>query len=134
MKIKESYEDYLKVIYLISKRNKKGWVKNSEISQSLCIKPSSVSGMLRNLKEREYIIWKPRNAIRLTIKGKKIATQIIQNSETLKDFFVKVLKVNDKELIKKLCCDIEHHITSEVCTALNNLVNQYNIENLETIV
>lgn len=39
-KIHESHEDYLKAIFLIAKRNKGGWVSNSEISQFLEIKPS----------------------------------------------------------------------------------------------
>jgi len=50
-KIHESYEDYLKAIFLISKRNKGGWVSNSEISHFLDIKPPSVTSMLYKLKK-----------------------------------------------------------------------------------
>ena len=44
--IHESYEDYLKAIYLVSKGNKGGWTSNSEISNFLNVKPSSVTNML----------------------------------------------------------------------------------------
>ena len=120
--LNESYEDYLKAIYLISKGNKGGWVSNSEISNFLSIKPASVSGMLHKLKNNGFITWKPRYSIRLTQKGKNIAKQMIKNSKKLREFFTGILKLNDKELIDKLCCGIEHHITPEVTKALDNLL------------
>ena len=121
--LNESYEDYLKAIYLISKENKGGWVSNSEISNFLNIKPASVSGMLHKLKNNGFITWKPRYSIRLNQTGKNIAKQLIKNSNKLREFFTGILKLNDKELIDKLCCGIEHHITPEVTKALDNLLN-----------
>ena len=120
--LNESYEDYIKAIYLISKNNKGGWVSNSEISNFLNIKPASVSGMLHKLKNNGFIIWKPRNSIRLKQKGKEVAKQLIKNSNKLREFFIGILKLNDKDLIDKLCCGIEHHITPEVTKALDNLL------------
>ena len=121
--LNESYEDYLKAIYLISKGNKGGWVSNSEISNLLKVKPSSVTNMLYKLKNNGFITWKPRCSIRLKPKGKDIAKQLIKNSSKLREFFTGILKLNDKELIDKLCCGIEHHITPEVTKALENLLN-----------
>ena len=120
----ESYEDYLKAIYLISKKKKGGWVYNSEISDLLCLQPASVSGMLHKLKSNDLIIWKPRSSIRLTQEGKRIAEQTVKKSKKLREFFIKVLRIDDKELIDKLCCGIEHHITNEVVRALDNVLAQ----------
>ena len=47
----ETYEDYLKAIYIISKSNKGGWVSNSEIASFLNVKPSSVTDMLYKLNQ-----------------------------------------------------------------------------------
>ena len=120
-KIKASYEDYLKAIFLISKDNKGGWVSNSEISVFLNVKPPSVTNMLYNLKAKGFINWKPRKSLRLTQNGKNIAKQVIKNYKKLRKFFLETLKLNNKELIDKLCCGIEHHITPEVVKALDNL-------------
>ena len=120
-KIKESYEDYLKAIFLISKNNKGGWVSNSEISDFLNVKPPSVTNMLYKLEANGFIDWKPRKSLRLNQKGKNIAKQVIQNYKKLREFFLETLKLNNKELIDKLCCGIEHHITPEVVKALDNL-------------
>ncbi len=118
--INESYEDYLKTIYIISKRNRGGWVSNSEISNFLQVKPPSVTDMLHKLSENGLINWKPRNSIRLTETGKKIAKDIFKRYNLIKKFFINVLKLKDTCKLEDLCCKIEHHITSEVSNALEN--------------
>jgi len=120
--IHESYEDYLKAIFLISKNNKGGWVTNLEISNFLNVKPSSVTNMLYNLKSNQLIDWRPRKAIRLTKKGKKVALIIIKNYNSLVNFFSNVLKLKNKNLVQKLSCEIEHHINPEISNALENLI------------
>lgn len=124
-KIHESYEDYLKAIYLISKEDKGGWVTNSKISNYLKVKPSSVTNMLYKLKENGLIDWKPRKSIRLTKKGKGVALNIVKNYKCLFDFFVYVLKLKNKSLVQKSCCKIEHYMTPEVSNALEDLILEF---------
>ena len=117
----ESYENYLKTIYFISKRKKGGWVSNTEISDFLKVKPSSVTNMLYKLRELKLINWVPRKSLRLTSKGKFIAQEIIANYICLRNFFINILNLKDDSRLKHMCCEIEHHITPEVTEALNNL-------------
>ena len=117
----ESYENYLKTIYLISKKKKGGWVSNSEISDFLQIKPPSVTNMLYKLRELKLIYWEPRQSLRLTSKGKCIAQEIIANYNCLRNFFINILNLKDDSRLNHMCCEIEHHITPEVTEALNNL-------------
>jgi len=124
--IHESYEDYLKAIFLISKNNKGGWISNSEISNFLNVKPSSVTNMLYNLKANEFIDWRPRKSIRITKKGKEIALEIIKNYNSLFNFFSRVLNLKNETLIQKLSCEIEHHINPEISNALENLILESN--------
>ncbi|MHA1291909.1 MAG: metal-dependent transcriptional regulator [Promethearchaeota archaeon] len=121
-KIHESYEDYIKAIYLISKENKGGWVSNSKISNFLKVSPSSVTSMLYKLKAEKLIDWKPRKSLRLTKKGKEIALNIIESYNRLFNFFSDVLNLKNQSLIHDLCCKIEHYITPEVSKALKNLI------------
>ncbi len=123
--IHESYEDYLKAIYLISKNNKGGWTSNSEISNFLKVKPPSVTNMLYNLNEKGLITWKPRKALRLTKKGKEIALDIVKYYNCLTKFFIQVLKLKNKSIVHKLSCEIEHHLNPEVSIALENLLLEY---------
>lgn len=121
----ESHENYLKAIYLISKKKKGGWVSNSEIADFLNVKPSSVTDMLYKLKGKSYIHWKPRKSIRLSDKGKRIAKSIVRKNQELKKFFKNVLDIKDETILDELCCKIEHHITPEVRIALENLNLNY---------
>lgn len=121
-KIQESYENYLKAIYLISRKKKGGWVSNSEISNFLGVKPSSVTNMLYNLKEHNFIDWNPRKPFRLTPEGKNTAILTIDKYNQLKKFFIKILKIKNNSKLDEICCKIEHHITPEVLNALHDLI------------
>jgi len=124
-KIPESYQRYLDEIYNISKQKKGGWVSNKELAENLNVKPASVTGMLKKLKESKLIKWETRKSIRLTEKGKKIALQLNETHSLLRDFFEKVLKIKDDALIEKLACEIEHHITHDVQHSLKNFLDTY---------
>ncbi len=120
-KFPESHKDYLKAIFLISKTHKGGWVSNRDISEFLKIKPPSVSNMLYKLKENGLINWEPRKSIRLTLEGKKLAQDTVNNYSRLYDFFKNTLKINNKEVVQELCCKMEHLLTPEVNNALESL-------------
>lgn len=120
--MKETIEDYVKAIYIISKRNKGGWVSNSELAEFLEVKPSSVSSMLHKLKEQGLIQWKPRSSIRLQEKGKNIAKQVLRNYEHFYKFCVDILEIDDNKTIKDLCCKVEHHLSSEISNKIHELI------------
>jgi DtxR family Mn-dependent transcriptional regulator len=124
IEIRESYKDYLKVIYLISKNKKGGWVSNLEISKFLKVKPASVTQMLYKLRDNDLIDWKPRKLLRLTSTGKDIALKTINNNCVLKEFFVNILKITDLDAVDKICCKIEHHINTDISKALKELISE----------
>lgn len=123
--IPESYQRYLDIIYDISKKKKGGWVTNKEIAENLQVEPASVSGMLEKLKKTQLINWEPRKSIRLTEKGKKIALQLEETHSLLRTFFKEILKIEDEELVEKISCEIEHHITQEVKDSFHNFILKY---------
>ncbi|MBN1803050.1 MAG: metal-dependent transcriptional regulator [Candidatus Lokiarchaeota archaeon] len=126
MDVPESYQRYLDEIYNITYKKKKGgWVSNKEIAEALHVNPASVSGMLDKLKKQGLISWEQRKAIRLTKQGKEIAEHLSSVHALLNDFFEKVLKLEDLELIDGLSCQIEHHITREVKISLENFLERY---------
>ena len=124
--IPESYQRYLDEIYSITfKKKKGGWVSNKEIADALSVKPASVSGMLEKLKGRGLIQWEQRKSIRLTKQGKEIAEHLANVHSSLNDFFEKVLKLEDKELVNNLSCQIEHHITEDVKDSLDKFLKEF---------
>ena len=123
--IPESYQRYLDEIHTISRKKKGGWVTNKEIANKLDVKPSSVTGMLKKLKENGLIKWSERKTIRLTEKGKKFAKQLDEIHTLLHLFFAKVLKIEDGDIIEDLSCEIEHHITRDVKDSLEEFLSNY---------
>jgi DtxR family Mn-dependent transcriptional regulator len=123
--IPESYQRYLDEIYLISHKKRGGWVSNKELAENLDVKPASVTGMLEKLQRAGLIFWKPRRAIRLTEKGKRIAIQLNETHELLYAFFEKVLKIDDMDLVEKISCEIEHHISMDVKNSLKKFLSNY---------
>ena len=123
--IPESYQRYLDIIYTISKKKKGGLVTNKEIAENLQVEPASVSGMLDKLKAKKLIKWEPRKSIRLTDKGKKFALQLEETHALLRIFFKDILKISDEELVEKISCDIEHHITQEVKESFRSFILKY---------
>ena len=123
--IPESYQRYLDIILNISKKKKGGWVTNKEIAENLQVEPASVSGMLEKLKKNRLIKWEPRKSIRLTDKGKKYALQLEETHSLLRTFFKDILKIDDEELVEKVSCEIEHHITREVKDSFRDFILKY---------
>ena len=123
--IPESYQRYLDTIFNISKKKKGGWVTNKEISENLQVEPASVSGMLEKLKKKRLINWEPRKSIRLTDKGKKYALQLEETHALLRIFFKDILKIDDEEIVEKVSCEIEHHITRDVKDSFRNFILKY---------
>jgi DtxR family Mn-dependent transcriptional regulator len=124
--LSETIEDYLKAIYIISKKNRGGWVSNSELSEYLNIKPPSVTDMLHKLKDKGLIYWKPRSSIRLKEKGKRRAEQILSNYKHFYKFCVDILEIDDKSIVNDLCCKVEHHLSSEINNRINDLLVSIN--------
>ncbi|NHJ20497.1 MAG: hypothetical protein EAX91_06125 [Candidatus Lokiarchaeota archaeon] len=120
--VPESYQRYLDIIFNISKKKKGGWVMNKEIAENLQVEPASVSGMLKKLKRKHLIKWEPRKSIRLTEKGKRYALQLEETHDLLRIFFKDILKIEDEEIVEKISCEIEHHITQDVKTSLRDFI------------
>jgi DtxR family Mn-dependent transcriptional regulator len=123
--IPESYQRYLDIIFSISKKKKGGWVTNKEIADNLKVEPASVSGMLEKLKNKQLIKWEPRKSIRLTEKGKIFALQLEETHALLRTFFKDILKIDNEEIVEKVSCEIEHHITQEVKASFRDFILKY---------
>ena len=80
--------------------------------------------MLEKLKSKG-LISKQKKMIRLTKLGREVAEHLTEVHSLLNDFFEKVLKLQDKELIDQLSCQIEHHITEDVKVSLEKFLHSY---------
>lgn len=118
----ESMEMYLKAIYLIEQRKRAARV--TDIARELGVIPSSVSAALRTLAKLELINYTPYDIVTLTPQGLDTAEQIMQKYDALRDFFAKVLGV-EESVAESEACQMEHRISEEVFDRLLNFVHYY---------
>ncbi len=103
-----SLEDYLEAIYHIIKEKQAARVK--DIAERLQVKAASVTGAMRSLSSKGLINYAPFEIITFTHEGEVIAKDVVRRHNALKDFFVKVLSV-DETLADSAACQMEHCIT-----------------------
>jgi DtxR family Mn-dependent transcriptional regulator len=110
-----SLEDYLETIFLLVQRNRVA--RSRDIARRLEVNRSSVTGALKSLAEKGLVNYERYGYITLTEQGDRVARDVVRRHETLKDFFVKVLAVNEVEA-DKAACQMEHAIPRHIVERL----------------
>lgn len=124
MKIKESAENYLETILLLS--NIKSNVRSIDIANELNFSKPSVSIAMKSLKEKEYIIINQNGAITLTPKGLEIAKKIYEKHTLISQCLIKIGV--DSKIAAEDACRIEHVISEQTFEKLKEY-----IKNCQTI-
>jgi len=115
-----SMEDYLERIYLLIED--KGYARVSDIAEALAVQPSSVTKMIQKLDKNEYLIYEKYRGLILTPKGKNIGKKLVDRHSILEDF-LRILGIQNEELIFRDVEGIEHHLSWESIEAIQRLVD-----------
>lgn len=106
-----SLEDYLEAIFHVIRE--KGEVRPGDIAERLGVSGASVTGALRSLAGRNLITYTPYGEIGLTSAGRSAAGDVVRRHEVLRDFFVKVLAVEQSHA-DQAACRMEHSISRDI--------------------
>jgi len=110
-----SLEDYLEIIFHLQAESKVARVK--DIAKRMRVKASSVTGALRSLAKNGLVNYTPYGLITLTPKGEALAKDVVRRHEALRDFFVNVLSISEKQA-DEAACRMEHAIPKPVLERL----------------
>lgn len=113
--LSDSLENYLEVIFDLEKTNKVARAK--EIAERLDLQRGSVTGGLKTLSDKGYINYAPYSFITLTDKGKRVARDITHRHAVIREFLVKVLRIDD-EIAEDTACKMEHAIDPQTIERL----------------
>ncbi len=119
MNIKESAENYLETILVLSQRNP--IVRSIDISTELQFKKSSVSVAMKNLRENGYITMSESGSITLTESGKAIAEMIYERHNLLAGW-LESLGVN-AEIAAHDACRMEHVLSEDSFHAIKKYLS-----------
>jgi len=110
-----SLENYLETIFLLIQE--KTVARSKDISAHLGVNRSSVTGALQALRERGLVNYEPYGYVTLTHRGTEVAERVFRRHEVLKDFFVKVLSIDEEEA-DEAACRMEHGISKHIVDRL----------------
>ena len=116
MQIRESAENYLETILILSQRKGKGAVRSIDIVNELEFSKPSVSVAMKNLRENGYITVDKDGYIRLTDKGLEITEKMYERHTLLSQWLIK-LGVDEKVAVED-ACRMEHVISAESFAAI----------------
>jgi len=114
-----SLEDYIEAIAHIVADKKVA--RGKDIAKRLKVSRASVTEALRALSRKGLVNYEPYEVITLTQKGRDVAGDVIRRHEALKDFFIKVLAI-DNTIAEESACRIEHAAPPEVIDRLIRFV------------
>ncbi|MEE0409480.1 MAG: metal-dependent transcriptional regulator [Clostridia bacterium] len=109
MAIKESAENYLETILLLSQKNKS--VRSIDIANEMNFTKASISVAMKKLREDGFITVDNDGAICLTSKGKSIAEKVYDRHQTIAGILI-ALGVKEETAYED-SCKIEHILSQE---------------------
>ncbi|MEO3944365.1 transcriptional regulator MntR [Gorillibacterium sp. CAU 1737] len=127
-----SMEDYLERIYKLI--DEKGYARVSDIAEGLEVHPSSVTKMIQKLDKDDYLVYEKYRGLILTSKGKKMGKRLMDRHKLLESFLT-VIGVKEENIYPDVE-GIEHHLSWESITCIENLVDYFtsNPERLEELM
>lgn len=114
-KLTASLEDYLETIFRVIEE--KEAVRPKDIARRMKVSNASVTGALRTLAEKGLINYVPYDVITFTPAGKAAARDVARRHEVLRDFFVRVLAVDEADADEG-ACRMEHSIPKSILDRL----------------
>jgi len=104
--LSQAEENYLKAIYSLDTESK-GVVSTNLIANKMQTKASSVTDMIKKLSEKELVKYKKYQGVRLSDKGRKIATSIVRKHRLWECFLVDKLNFSWDE-VHDIAEQLEH--------------------------
>ncbi|MBN1647659.1 MAG: metal-dependent transcriptional regulator [Spirochaetales bacterium] len=117
-KLSPSQEDYLESILELEISNRVARVK--DIAEHLNVSMPSVTGALKQLKNKGLIDYEKNSYITLTDEGKNLAAKIFERHNSL-DLFLREILLIEPERAKDEACKAEHAISQDTIRRLTKL-------------
>ena len=118
MKLQESTENYLKTILLLQR--KQGYVRATDIAESMQYTKASISRAVKLLKEKGYLYQDAHKMIFLTTKGEEKAVQIYERHQFFVVFLTEVLQL-DPQIAEQDACSMEHVVSDSTFRGFQQL-------------
>jgi DtxR family Mn-dependent transcriptional regulator len=113
--LSSNMENYLETILILIRKHSVARAK--DIAECMKVNRSSVTGALQALSERGLVNYARYDFITLTPDGTEVASKVLWRHEALRNFFVSVLAIDDKEA-DEAACRMEHGVSKTIVDRL----------------
>lgn len=121
-------ENYMKALFhLTCDSTGKKETGTNDVAARLNVKPASVNGMLKKLKEKDFIVYQKYGKISLTKTGKKIALEIIRKHRLWETFLYEKLEFSWDE-VHEVAEQLEHIKSQKLIDQLDKLLGYPQID------
>ena len=117
MALRQTAEDYLKTIYILSSKDE---VRGAFIADELGISRPTVCVTLKALEKEGYLTMDSTHAVHLTDEGKRIGMRVQKRFEDLKKL-LEALGV-DSTTASEDACKMEHAVSDKSFSALMSII------------
>ena len=120
MEIRESAEDYLEAILMLSERNVA--VRSIDVAAQLGFSKPSVSIAMKKLRENGYVLMDGSGFITLTESGREIAERTYEKHKLISKIFIQMGVPADVAL--EDACHIEHALSPVTFEAIKKYATE----------
>lgn len=113
-------ENYLKHVLLLSEDGEE-LVSMGALAGSLAVAPGTATTMVKALADEGLVDHQPRQGVRLTAAGRRMALNVLRKHRLVETFLVNVLKM-DWSRVHQEAEQLEHAISDEVLDRLDALL------------
>ena len=117
-KLSVRVEDYLRSIYEVA--GHKGYARIKDIAKEMSLKPSTVVGMMRKLKQCGLITYEKYGEIRLTPRGNEVTIELKKRRDTFEKFLEIILV--PKEIAARDAHILEHQLEPQTIQQFKRFV------------
>lgn len=115
-------EDYLKQLYLEQQQHAPGQqVPMGRLAAAAGVVPGTATSMVKALAESGLVVYEPRNGVRLTPSGKRLALHVLRRHRLIELFLVKVLGLDWSEVHEE-AEELEHAVSDKVIQRIDALL------------
>jgi DtxR family Mn-dependent transcriptional regulator len=108
-------EEYLETIFRLE--SKIGFARTMDLSRELGVVPGSVTNTIENLEKKGLVIHEPYKGVKLTDKGRKMASFILRRHRLAERLLTDLLNIDWSE-VHDPACKLEHALSPEIIKPL----------------
>lgn len=115
-----SLENYLRTIFDIDQS--KGIARVRDLAKQLKVKTPSVVAAIESLKNKDLVIQEKYGHVELTNKGKVLAKNLSRRKNTIINFLVRILRI-EEDLAQQDACLLEHDFSQSTFRKMERMIS-----------